>query len=557
MNQGKLTLEHLFYGIIFILAIFLRLVHLGQPSLNDYEASQALQALQVSTGSRALIGDQPGYGLPTALIFRLFDATDFAARFWPALAGACMVWLPLLFRKVLPGRVPLWLSFFLAIDPAGISIARTASAESLAVLASLAALGFLLQHKPIYAGVFLGIALCCGSLFWSGILVLVLAFMAVSLFLNVQPFSNMKGKDAGMIAGVAALTAGLLASGFLFLPNGITGIANGLLSYLGQWGRSGILSLKTFLLLFVATYLPVLILSVYGLIQTSKRQKSYFIILLIWVIIALALVLLRPDRQISEWIWVIIPLWIGAAFGMDSFTLHRKEEEKGVFLAETVLTVSLLLFGFLNLLAYLFNSYGDPVVDRNRLIGAILPVVLLIIVTTFLAWGWSRRSALKGLKAGIGFLLMVWVLSAAMKSSGFLTQPSSLGWKPQSITTGERLLVSQVEELSLWNHGNRTSIDIEVVHYDFPSLRWALRKFPNVYWEDQFSPIETPSVIIAPDYQQVGSTTLYRGQAISWGQLPAYPQMKLTDWIRWTIYRKAPVDEVRLIIYARNDLFKQ
>jgi len=306
----------------------------------------------------------------------------------------------------------------------------------------------------------------------------------------------------------------------------------------------------------VATYLPVLILSIYGLIKTSKRQKSHFIVLLIWIVIAMALILSRPDRLISEVIWVILPLWIGAAYGADSFTLRSKDGEKGVFLAETVFTVSLLLFGFLNLLAYLFNSYGDQVVDRNRLIGAVLPIVLLVLVTAFLAWGWSRRSAFKGLGAGIGFLVMVWILSAALKGSGFLTQPSALGWKPQSITTGERLLISQIEELSLWNHGDRTAIDIDVIRYDFPSLRWALRNFQNVYWEDQFSSIETPSVIIAPDYQQVGSTTLYRGQAISWGQLPAYPQMKLTDWIRWTIYRKAPMDEVRLIVYARNDLFK-
>ena len=88
MEERKITIEHLLIGAVFMLALLVRFIHLGQPPLNDYEAAPALQAMNIASGKETMIGDQPAYVMLTAGLFRLFDATDFGARLWPALAGA-------------------------------------------------------------------------------------------------------------------------------------------------------------------------------------------------------------------------------------------------------------------------------------------------------------------------------------------------------------------------------------------------------------------------------------------------------------------------------------
>jgi len=114
-------------------------------------------------------------------------------------------------------------------------------------------------------------------------------------------------------------------------------------------------------------------------------------------------------------VWAVFPLVGFASLGIDQFLRRVSESNRPVLIGEIVLTVSLIIFSILNLLAYFFNSYGDAVVDRNRLIGAGLPILLLMIMTAFLAWGWSPRSALQGLGLGLGLLLCVAFFSAGMK----------------------------------------------------------------------------------------------------------------------------------------------
>ncbi len=69
----------------------LRFVQLGALPLSDYEADWALQALRVVQGLKPAIGPNPAYVHLTAILFYIFGATNFLARFWPALAGSALV----------------------------------------------------------------------------------------------------------------------------------------------------------------------------------------------------------------------------------------------------------------------------------------------------------------------------------------------------------------------------------------------------------------------------------------------------------------------------------
>jgi len=556
MSKKGFTIEYLLYGAVFLLAIGMRFIHLGQFSLNDYEAVQALLALKISSGSVVQMGDQPAYVILTAGLFRIFAATNFLARFWPALVGACVVLLPLLFRKILGDRWSLLVGLFLAIDPALIAISRTASGESLAIVFGIAAVGFILHKKGISAGIFLGAAIASGPVFWFGLLLLLLVSLISSVLLSPLDLGKLTVKELGVLGGSAVVTLVLLSTGFMTVPNGMTGFANALVSFVNAWSIHSLVSVKTALLVFTATYLPLLLLGGFGFGVSIGKQRRKAGFLGAWFLLSALLMLINPSGEIIDWVWAALPLWGLTAMGTEAALQRVGEDERVVLWVQIGLTITLVIFSFLNVLAYFFNSSPDLTVNRNRLIGAALPIGLLLLMTVFLAWGWSPKSAIRGLGLGIAILLFGWMISAALKSAGGIIQPSAIGWKPQAITVGETRMTTQLGDLSMWNHGIRNAIDIDVVGYDVPSMRWALRDFTNVVFDTQFSQVETPSIIIAPDYLQIGTSILYRGQGLIWSQYPSYGQMRLYDWVKWTVYRQAPVDQIRLILWARNDLFK-
>jgi hypothetical protein len=118
--------ESILYVIAFILAAALRFIQLGALPLSDNEAGWALQALQTAQGTRPLLGPQPGYILPTSLLFFLFGDSNFLARFIPALTGSALILVPYLFRQRLRPVSSLLLAFFLALDPGLVSLSRQA-----------------------------------------------------------------------------------------------------------------------------------------------------------------------------------------------------------------------------------------------------------------------------------------------------------------------------------------------------------------------------------------------------------------------------------------------
>ena len=116
-----------FYVIAFLLALAVRLIRLGTWTLTDIEAQWALQALGVAQGAHPALGSQPAYVLLTTIVFFFYGGgTNFWARFVPALAGSCLVFVPFLFRERLKPRPSLILAFFLAFDPGLVALSRQA-----------------------------------------------------------------------------------------------------------------------------------------------------------------------------------------------------------------------------------------------------------------------------------------------------------------------------------------------------------------------------------------------------------------------------------------------
>ncbi|MBA4379993.1 MAG: hypothetical protein C0393_04795, partial [Anaerolinea sp.] len=168
MTNRRISLEHALYALAFSLALTLRFLHLGALPLSDFEADWALQALQVARGAHPAIGPNPAYVLLTSIPFYIFGASDFLARFWPALAGSILVLTPFFFRDRL-GRVPaLILAFALAFEPGLLALARVAGSLILAVSFLVLAWAMWRDGRYPLAGVLGGLALLSGPALWMG-----------------------------------------------------------------------------------------------------------------------------------------------------------------------------------------------------------------------------------------------------------------------------------------------------------------------------------------------------------------------------------------------------
>jgi predicted membrane-bound mannosyltransferase len=176
MKRTEPTLEHAFYALALALAIGLRFLHLGALPLSDYEANWALQAWRVAQGLKPAIGPNPAYVHLTAITFYIFGASNFLARFWPALAGSALVLAPWFLRSRF-GRTPaLVLAFGLAFDPGLVAMSHLAGGPILSTTCLVLTGLMWLNGRRAAVGFFAGLALLSGPSFWFGLLGLALTW---------------------------------------------------------------------------------------------------------------------------------------------------------------------------------------------------------------------------------------------------------------------------------------------------------------------------------------------------------------------------------------------
>ena len=69
MSLKRITIEHILYFAIIILAIGIRILRIEEVPLSDFEANHAVQALQASRGESPEFSAGPAYPILTGLTF--------------------------------------------------------------------------------------------------------------------------------------------------------------------------------------------------------------------------------------------------------------------------------------------------------------------------------------------------------------------------------------------------------------------------------------------------------------------------------------------------------
>lgn len=312
-----LTLEHVSYAAIGLLALALRLANLGQAPMTPDEASQAMAALDLAAGRAPASGVSPLLLNLHALTFSVAPAGETIARVAPALAGALTVVLAYGLRAELGRLGALGAALLLAISSTLVFWSRSATGESLALLAGMALVvglaGWRRRRSRGWA-VWLAAALA---------LLLLSAPIGYSLLLAATPLAVLAlwpGDGERPALRRASLVFGLVlvlgSTSFFLFPGGLAttaelpaawlrGFGGNASPRLGAAGSSSVLALAVNLL-----WLEPLVLTagLAGLAMGLRRRLWLAQGLGLWLALALLWLLLRAGRSPADLAAMTLPL---------------------------------------------------------------------------------------------------------------------------------------------------------------------------------------------------------------------------------------------------------
>lgn len=565
MKNRSFTLEHALYALALVIGLTLRFLHLGQLPLSDYEAGWALQSLHITQGLQPAIGVNPGYVHLTAVLFYVFDAVNFLARFWPALAGTALVLAPWMLRGRL-GRLPaLVLAFGLALDPGLAGLSRLAGGPMLAVASVIFAGLFWMEKRRALAGLFAGLALLSGPSTWIGLLGLLLALLAFQAFgAKFMPAADQEADGESSIAGPervrleglrVALAWGvgtLLVVGSLLVlsPKGLPAVFVSFYEFLrGWWTLSGAPAWKPLLALPAYELLP-LGFGIAGAVRGLLKKDADTLRLSFWALAALLLAIVYPARQTSDLLWAILPLWALAALEIGrhfDFAGHSRWALAGVF----VLVFVLLAFGWLQMAEL---TTLDLTASTNRLRILLVPAVLLLagLSIVLVGTGWSKAAARLG---GVwGTLAALTLFTVAMSTGATLVrEPLTVElWQPEPRPSQINILHQVADEISTLNTGASASLDLTILGVDSPALEWLFRDW-NVTKANALAPDAQPDMLIT-SITDLSLTADYRGESMTLNEVPDWSNALSSDWLNWFVYRQMPVLKQDIILWVRSDL---
>ncbi len=541
-SRSSLTLETAAYVAIAILAIALRFGNLGGLPLNEGEAAAALPAYRLAQGGAAEPGEQPAHFLFTTLTFSILPSSEFAARVWPALFGVVLVMVPYVWRGLLGRPAALVLALGLALDPGLVAVSRLASGHMLALAAGAIALTAWQTRRLALAGGMLGLALLAAPTVYVGVLA---ALLVWAFFTNAARPAGAQLRQAALAAAAVLVLGSTL---FLRVPAGLGSVTAPLAAFLAGWTQpSGVSALKL-LFALVGYGLPALVLGLWGVVHAWRDKNTAGRLLSLFAMIALAIALVYPGRQVADLLWVLVPLWALAAQAMARYLFVPKDEPLAAW-GQALLASVLLAFLVLSL-ARIPATETLPELSRSYLFVAAGVVVLGALASFLIALGWSAQAATHGLAWALGLFLALFALAGATRAANNVTARGAEIWAPGPAAGQLDLLRDSLSDLSNYAAGQPGELSVDV-RVPSAALAWLVRELPAAPAGGS-----APLIITAANEAEPAEASAYRGQSFLLSSTAAWEHTPASV-VGWLLYRNAPQSHEHIILWAASGLLPQ
>jgi hypothetical protein len=594
--QSQVTVEGALYIVIGAVALALRLYNLGGAPLSNSEAHGALSAWRYTMDlGTPLVPVSATWFLLTSIVFTFFGASEFWARFVPALAGTALVFAPCTFRRELGRGAALIASGLLALSPVLTMASRSADGATWAALSLwLIVVGWRWladaderlvadqRRGAVVAGLGLGLGLVSGPHFLSAGTASLLALLFMGLARRSMISEISEGWSRLVTNGRwLLLTAVAAFASVAMLPigtPGLTAAGAAFPAWLGGWTPTAESRLVYLIPQMLFVYEPSLVVLglgglifalVVGLQGLSEQPWRNTVGLLGAASIgALLFGLLYTGRSAYDALWPVFPLAmlvgvvVAEVFGGAWF-----EGEPQIVGAQGAVLFVMLVFAYLNVGGYArgigvvttINTAFDPA-PYLRLIIAGGVIALGLFVTALFGAGWSPRSALRGMVMAVGAATLVGTIGAGWGLTQLrATSPLEL-WEPVTTAENIRLLKRSIEDIADRTVGNKTDLEVTVLNDPVWNdrdglLAWELRDFTQVKFVDTLGgDINSPVVITEASISDPKLGSSYVGQ-----QFPVFGREQLQTpalerTVDWWLFRSGGVEYSRKVLWVRQDV---
>ncbi len=540
-----------------VIAFSFRLIRLGAMPLYDSEAEIALEALSIARGNSYEVGPFPAIVGLTGFDFFIFKPGNFLARFWAAAFSSLIVVVPFLFRERIGSRGAALSSLILAISPEMVGPSRLIGTPIMAMVCLLLGLGFLIDRKPILAGIFSALGLMSGPGFWFGV-VTVGASLLVSDWLfgssQVLTHTTIDRKKHfwlrfGISSGMVLLVIG---TGFFMAPQGLSGVFSGFVQFFRGIFLPSTFSVELRLLSLIAYAGGAVLFGLWGGIRGAVLRNKLDQFLFVWAGIGLVLYLFYPAGQPSYLIWVTLPLWLLAARAF-AFIWRFPHYSRLVVVGTALLVMVVSVFMLLAMRTLIRPGLGQTQ-QVNTFIALIGGLILLVAVVLLINFGWAEEIALAGLISGVAVVVLVGLVAVSVKTTSLSPEASYELWLPddQPITT--QWLKISIDRVLTWNEVRDEPVEISAADFETPAMVWVLSDYEPVNFVPYLAPQSRPGILITDIRAIPEISSAYRGQDLVWSRQVLWSEMTAFQYLEWLITRKAPTQENQIIFWVRTDL---
>jgi len=397
----RLTLTHLIYAVLLVIAIVFRLVNLNSVPLTNNEAQHALCAMDAQRQN--CDGISRLYTFFTNTIFTFFGANNFSARVIPAILGSLIVLIPYMLNSIIERKTGFVLAICLALDPILIQTSRAADSTIIGIVFILFWVTFFLKRNWMAALVVFAFGLLSGTFFWIGLIILGMAYGVTWLltrknkkdeFHQGNPIDELKNqiKNKNYLLILFLLWIGISTR----MLTDLSGLLSPLKSLAAIFPVNAIQTMETALptdvrlivFLFYTFYALVFSFSAFFHAEQNQNQKNLF--LLIWILLGMV-VYLVPQFPLYEAVWICIPMWVLAASRIVQIGVSTWQERKAITIPILVGIAILVFLDFQVLRLHYLLSVGLDLRKNLMLLAA--PLLLCVLFILLYAYGWSKPRA--------------------------------------------------------------------------------------------------------------------------------------------------------------------
>ena len=564
-NEGKNT-GILLFGVI-VLAFAMRLIGLGSASLTMNEAENAMAALRLfrDGGNSQLL-----YCLPTALIFRMFGASEFTARLFPAIMGCLLALLPWLLRGKIGVRKALLLSFLFAADPVLLFWSKRADAVIPAVCLFAAAIVFLLKGRHLAFVVCILIGTCGGERAWPALIILcVCAALHLLLSKNDIRPSFLQGigkKD--ILIGIAVFC--LFCCAFGIFPGGFACFGRGFTTGF-QPGPAWLYPGPAAELFALCLYCLVPFLFCFA----GSIRKGRFADLLI-SLAGLAAMLLWQGIVMLPWITFL--MWYGAADEILSLLRKLKGPVNFPFCVAACVIPGAYAFFYFRLVELFKQTNGNELIQitingtmqtlpLTRFQGTVLlmaaSVIILGLVVKILMGFTESDSARRGMLVGC-VIILSWVWVTDIWNAGGFDRIGDHPAAPHLANTpnvlngaymsyNDSALFEFLDEI-IAKHGDssNTQYGLNLIADD-AMLDWYLRDHPGIRTTANGNADLTGVELILDRSDRSYAAEGFVNARVNWRGTMDWRRFTVQDWGKWLIFGDgSPVEDVPIKLWVKT-----